>query len=130
MNNIFYIEGESKGVLGDQYTPEKDGKFNITNIIFENNLFLRSENWPVEVPIKDTFPLIGDPEFSNENGMSIIDYIPKNKELIMNKGNQIVMISNDQVGLTIGLKVTHDILGNKITGNPDLGAIELSTGDN
>ena len=24
-NNIFYIKGESKGVLGDQYKPEKAG---------------------------------------------------------------------------------------------------------
>ena len=37
------------------------------------------------------------------------------------------LISFDFNGLILGLKVTHDILGQQITGNPDMGAIEQKT---
>jgi hypothetical protein len=45
-NYIFYIEGESKTVLGDQYQPQKDDASDLKNIVFKNNLFLKAENWP------------------------------------------------------------------------------------
>jgi len=126
MNNIFYIQGESAGVLGDQYNPEKEGVANITNVLFENNLFLKN-NWPENIPIKDIAPIIGNPEFVNVGGMNIEDYRPKNTTLIRNKGKEIKQIPNDDIGLKIDLKVTHDILGNPIKNNPDFGAIEISS---
>ena len=130
MNNIFYIEGKSKGVLGDQYKPDKKGRSNIKNVVFENNLFLNSKNWPSEVLITDRSPLFGNPKFENGGGITIADYIPKNKELIVDKGQKINLIPKDQIGLTIDLRVTHDILGNPINNAPDMGAIEIKKSNN
>jgi len=124
-NNIFYIEGESKAVLGDQYQPQEAGEATIDNVIFKNNLFLKAENWPKDVLIQDEAPVFGNPEFVNAGGKEIKDYIPTNIELIKNKGIEIPTIANDKKGLFIGIKVEKDILGNKIEGLPDMGAIEL-----
>ncbi len=125
MNNIFYIEGESKSVLGDQYKPDTKGVFNMKDIVFKNNLFLNAKNWPIDIPIKDILPIFGNPKFKNNGGLRIQDYIPSNITLIQNKGHEILRIPNDSIGIILGLKVTHDILGNPIVDNPDLGAIEL-----
>ena len=124
-NNIFCIEGESQVVPGDQYVPEKIGSSPIPNCLFKNNLYLSGSNWPKEVLIQDQSPLIGDPEFIAKGGLKLAGYIPKNIQLIKNKGIEIVKIPSDSVGLEIGLHVKTDILGNEISGNPDLGAIEL-----
>lgn len=124
-NNIFYIEGKSKAVLGDQYQPQVEGKAEVKNIIFKNNLFLKTENWPKEVLIQDEAPVFGNPQFVNAGGKEIKDYTPTNIELIKNKGIEIPFIPNDSKGLFIGLKVEKDILGNNIEGNPDMGAIEI-----
>ena len=35
-------------------------------------------------------------------------------------------IENDTIGIRIGLKLNKDILGNKITNMPDIGAIEIN----
>ena len=124
-NNIFYIEGKSKLVLGDQYKPEVAGESLITNIVFKNNLFLKAENWPKEVLIQDEAPIVGDAKFTNKIGSAIEDFIPQNSLLIKNKGIAIMPIPGDKKGLFIGLKVEQDILGNKIIGLPDMGAIEI-----
>jgi len=124
-NNIFYIEGESKLVAGDQYVPEKIGASPITNYLFENNLYLAKSNWPGDVLIQDKSPLIGDPGFQNKGGLKKEDYVPSNTELIKNKGIEINKLKDDLVGLKTGLKVDHDIMGNEISGTPDIGAIEL-----
>ncbi|MFY9150543.1 MAG: right-handed parallel beta-helix repeat-containing protein [Prolixibacteraceae bacterium] len=124
-NNIFCIQGESKLVAGDQYVPDKITSVPIPNVIFENNLYLSESNWPKQVLIQDQKPMIGNPEFRNEGGLKIEDYIPSNAKLLRNKGIEIRKIPNDQIGLKIGLKVEHDILGNKISGTPDMGAIEI-----
>ncbi|MDH3323364.1 MAG: right-handed parallel beta-helix repeat-containing protein [Flavobacteriaceae bacterium] len=124
-NNIFYIEGMSKAVLGDQYQPQVAGKSEVENIIFKNNLFLKAENWPKEVLIQDEAPVYGNPEFINAGGKEILDYTPTNIELVKNKGIEIPTIPKDKKGLFIGLKVDKDILGNNIDGLPDMGAIEL-----
>jgi hypothetical protein len=58
-------------------------------------------------------------------GSKIKDYIPTNHHLIKNKGISIPNIPEDKRGLFIGLNVKKDILGNRIKGLPDLGAIEL-----
>ena len=125
MNNIFYIMGDSKLVQGDQYKPDIPGVSTIKNVVFENNLYLERYSWPKDVLIQDIKPLIGDPEFRNPGGISIQDYYPGNKSLIKDKGIEINRIPSDSIGLFIGLKVKYDILGNKIRGLPDLGAIEL-----
>ncbi len=124
-NNIFYIEGESLAVKGDQYKPETEGESRVENIVFQNNLYLKKGNWPVEVLIQDEKPIFGNPEFVNTRGIELKDYIPKNVDLIKNKGIRIEPLSNDSIGLFIDLSVDRDILGNEITGLPDLGAIEI-----
>ncbi|MBK3516160.1 right-handed parallel beta-helix repeat-containing protein [Carboxylicivirga marina] len=124
-NNIFYIEGSSKLVLGDQYKPEVAGESLVKNIVFKNNLFLNANNWPKEVLIQDEAPVIGDAQFAKVGGSTVEDYIPQNISLIKDKGIPIPNIPGDDKGLYIGLKVTSDILGNKINGLPDMGAIEI-----
>jgi hypothetical protein len=125
-NNIFYIEGESQLVPGDQYVPDKIGNTAIKNVVFENNLYLKKSNWPKEVLIQDKNPMVGNPGFSSIGGLNIKDYIPVNSQLIKNKGIEIMRLPDDSYGLTVGLRAETDILGNKITGMPDMGAIELS----
>lgn len=124
-NNIFYIQGESKLVLGDQYTPEKAGESQIKNVVFKNNLYLNVSNWPSDVLIQDTKMIFGNPEFSKIGGLDLKNYIPGNAKLISNKGIPITQIPGDDIGLKIGLNVKEDILGNPISGLPDMGAIEL-----
>lgn len=124
-NNIFYIEGDSKAVTGDQYKPENSGASQIKNIFFKNNLYLKTNNWPEEVWIQDENQIIGDPLFKMKGGTNIEDYYPQNFKLIGNKGINIPFLENDAIGIKIGLDVAFDILGNPIKGHPDLGAIEL-----
>lgn len=122
-NNIFCLEGESKAVLGDQYKPDKKTGEIAKNVIFKNNLFLNENNWPKEMGIKDLDPIIGNPEFANAGGLEIKDYIPKNLQIILQKGIEIPLLPNDPTGLMQSLKLENDILGNPIKGNPSLGAI-------
>lgn len=124
-NNIFYIEGASRQVKGDQYVPENSGVSQLKHVFFENNLFLRANNWPAESWLQDRKPLIGDPDFRNKGGKAILDYLPLNKLLVKDKGIRIPKIPNDSIGLSIGLHPRYDILGNSIENQPDLGAIEL-----
>lgn len=123
-NNIFYLEGPSKAVLGDQYKPDKLTGDLAKNVFFKNNLFLKKDNWPQEIGIKDIAPIIGNPEFAKKGGLEAKDYIPENLKLILNKGIQISLLPNDSVGLLQSLEPKKDILGNTIQGNPSLGAIE------
>ncbi len=125
VNNIFCIEGDSKLVAGDQYVPDKITSASIPNVIFENNLYLSTSNWPKEVLIQDQMPVIGNPQFKFKGSTKIKDYVPTNAQLIKNKGLEIRKLPEDIVGLKIGLKLEHDILGNKISGTPDIGAIEI-----
>jgi len=124
-NNIFYIEGESKLVLGDQYKPEEAGESLIDNVMFKNNLFLNESNWPKNAPIQDECPTFGDPEFNNVSGKNATDFKPQQIELIKDKGIQINSLPGDKKGLFKGTRLKHDILGNTIKGLPDMGAIEL-----
>ena len=124
-NNIFYFEGETAMVLGDQYKPDPGGNGTIENVFFENNLFLEN-NWPNEVLIQPTNSIIGDPLFQNLGGKNIVDYYPNNIDLIKDKGVRIKNIINDSIGIRIGLEIERDILGNKIVNLPDIGAIEIN----
>jgi hypothetical protein len=124
-NNIFHIEGDSKFVGGDQLKAESINQVDINNCFFENNLFLKKNSWPKDVIIQDDKPIYGDAKFANKGGFKLEDYIPTNTLLIKNKGIEINKINNDSIGLFIGLKAEYDILGNKIIGKPDMGAIEV-----
>lgn len=124
-NNIFYIEGESQAVLGDQYNPEKAGGGDVEPFIFENNLFLKSSSWPEAVLIQPHDVREADPQFFQKGGLNITDYLPLNTNLIKDQGMEIKALSQDSIGLSIGLNVQYDILGNEIKGKPDLGAIEV-----
>jgi len=126
VNNIFVIEGNSSEVQGDQYVPDQKGDLPVKRVIFENNLYLKNDNWPESVLIQDNSPVYGNPEFVRTGGLNIRDYIPQNIALIRDKGIEIPKIPGDTIGLTLGLNVEKDILGNKITGKPDMGAIEIN----
>jgi len=123
-NNIFYLEGESKTVLGDQYQPQKKGGWNLKNVVFENNLFLDESCWPTDAFLQDENPFFGDPGFNNTGGEDVLDYIPSNVELIRDRGS--IIQSLDKKGHELpSLNPEFDILGHKIQGKPDLGAIEI-----
>lgn len=124
-NNIFHIEGDSKFVAGDQLNAESLNDKDIENCFFENNLYLKKSNWPKDAIIQDDKPIYGDAKFTYKGSFKSEDYIPTNTALIKDRGIEIKKITNDNIGLTIGLKAEFDILGNKIIGKPDIGAIEI-----
>ncbi|MBB3699848.1 right-handed parallel beta-helix repeat-containing protein [Flammeovirga yaeyamensis] len=124
-NNIFCFEESGKQVLGDQYKPEVAGEVLVENIIFKNNLYLKAENWPIETPIQDEAPIIGNPRFKNNEGKTINDFVPKNRNLVKGRAIQIKAIPEDKKGLYLGFEMEKDILGRSIIGTADLGAIQL-----
>jgi hypothetical protein len=124
-NNIFHIEGNAKMVKGDQYNPEKEGNWEVSDVFFKNNLFLSNTSWPKESTLQDEKPFFGDADFINKKGFYPKDFTPRNKELIQNKGVHIKKLKNDSIGILFGISLKKDILGNDIKGLPDLGAIEI-----
>lgn len=124
-NNIFHLEGDSALVSGDQNRAERIAAVSGGALLFSNNLFLRSENWPATATIRDAQPIYGDPAFSRPGGLEPSDYIPGNADLVRDRGLVIEPLADDAIGLSVGLAVTHDLLGRPIVGRPDLGAIEL-----
>lgn len=125
-NNIFYIEGETEWVPGDQYRPDKEGSEEMRHVVFKNNLYLGRYSWPGNAPVQDQLPIIGDPGFNSIIKYAAEGYIPANITLIKDAGMEILPIPSDTIGLRTGLKVEVDILGNPVTGPPDLGAIEVN----
>lgn len=95
--------------------------------MFENNLYLRADNWPTQSLIQDRSPMVGDPQFGKAGGYQPQDYIPQNIALIKDKGISIRQLPHDQVGLIGGLQVETDILGTRIDARPDIGAIEVKS---
>jgi len=123
-NNIFCIEGNAVTAPDPKYNPAKADKTPAErNILVKNNLFLHKESWPAD-NIQDSRPIFGDPGFAKNGGMEVKDYIPSNKALV-NQGIEIEKIPGDSIGLTIGLRVERDILGNPIKGKPSIGAIQV-----
>ncbi len=125
-NNIFYIEGDSKIVKDDQSGWVKTLEKKLDSLVFRNNLYLRAENWPVEIPVQDENPFIGDPGFAAKGGLNIADYLPGNKELVQNKGIKIPFVPGDVFGLVQGLALDKDIAGNPVDEIPDIGALEVN----
>lgn len=124
-NNIFCFKN-SKSVMGDQFNPEKKVKgLKAEHIEFKNNLFLSAQTWNKGIPVQPSDFIYGNPDFANLGGCAIEDYIPRNVELIKNKGIHIDQLPTDTAGVWMGLNMHYDILGKKIDGKPDLGAVEL-----
>lgn len=123
-NNIFCLTNPAKLVLGDQYKPDTQTHQPIKNVFFQNNLFLDASTWPKETSLQDTNPIFGNPEFSHPGGMNIQDYLPKNLDLIKNKGIKISGLAGDDFGANYRTDMSTDILGHPIKGKPSLGAIE------
>lgn len=86
---------------------------------------MKVANWPQDVLIQDKTPQYGSPDFKNHGGDSLCDYVPQNKSLIRNKGIRIPVLPGDSVGLVSGLNVEKDIMGRRIKGKPDMGAVEF-----
>jgi hypothetical protein len=128
-NNIFCLEGDSQQVAGDQTRRDLLAAAALPNVVFRNNLFLKPENWPAALPIRDAAPLVGDPQFTGRGGLKLEDYIPRVPQVVKDRGVKIERLPNDAVGLKVGLAVERDILGRPIVGAPDLGAIELPDTD-
>ncbi len=124
-NNIFHFENDASVVKGDQYNPAKESDWEVEHVVFHNNLFTQKSSWPSIIPIYDTLASFGNPDFSNQLGIKIKDFVPLNKALIKNRGTQVEKLPNDSIGLIYGLAVKHDILGNPIINTPDIGAIEI-----
>lgn len=118
-NNIFYIEGDTVDDTTGTWTQES-----IDRVVWENNLYQKTDLLPETLQIKDAGPMIGDPGFANEGGVTPEDYVAYFFENIKDKGIPIEKIPGDSVGLRIGLEVTEDFFGNPIVGLPDLGAVE------
>ena len=89
-----------------------DGQ-SISNVVFTNNLYQNEGILPGSLPITDSDPLIGDPEFQSPGGLEPADYIPTNGSVIKDKGIEIQKIPEDGTGLTIGLEVKQDLLNTK-----------------
>ncbi len=124
-NNIFYLEGASALVGGDQNRAEHLPAAAIEPLVFSHNLFLREDNWPIAAPVRDAQPLFGDPGFARAGGLEPADYVPSNAGLVRDRGMELHPLPGDPAGLAGGLAVTHDLLGRPIVGRPDLGAIEV-----
>ena len=123
-NNIFYLEGKSRHDHRKPFLPENGP---VPDVVCKNNLFLKADNWPDKelVMFTDEAPFYGDPQFKNKGGLNISDYIPQNVELIKDRGMEINYIPGDSIGLLGGFKVDKDILGNIVSGKPDMGAFEI-----
>ncbi len=67
---------------------------------------------PESLIITDIATVIGDPRFVNTGGLNPEDYIPSNAAVVKNRGIEIQKIPDNKIGITIGLKVDVDFLGN------------------
>ena len=124
-NNIFYIQGETLDVSGDQSESRNIRKVENPVYLVNHNLVASASVFPDGVPFESLHEIIGDPMFAHPGGHKLEDYIPANRALLRDAGMQIEKLPGDEIGLKIGLAVDHDILGNPIVGAPDIGAIEL-----
>jgi len=128
-NNIFYLEGpistsikswKANGSWINSYDQTM-----IDTVVWENNIYENSDSQPLHFPFGDSAPIITDPLFVNTGGLTTADYIPQAHSQISDQGVTINNIPGDPLGLLIGLTVTEDIAGSAISGQVDLGAIEL-----
>ena len=124
-NNIFCVVGPSTQVAGDQFQSDRLATRPIERAVMTHNLFLRADTWPKNLGFTDAAPITGDPQFKKPGGDQPADYTPQAVALIKDRGIPLSALPGDPIGLTVGLQVTTDLLGQPIVGQPDLGAIEL-----
>jgi hypothetical protein len=124
VNNIFHLMGGSKRVEEDQKKYKDSSSVVPDRVVFRNNLFFSKDAWPANIAIQDSDPLYGDAGFKNPGGMSPLDYIPTNKDL-MRKGMPVAALPGDAFTLPGGLRMAYDILGMPIEGRPSMGAIQV-----
>ena len=124
VNNVFHLMGGSKRVEEDQKKYKDSSSVVPDRVVFLNNLFFSKDAWPANIAIQDSDPLYGDAGFKNPGGMSPLDYIPTNKDL-MRKGMPVAALPGDAFTLPGGLRMSHDILGMPIEGRPSMGAIQV-----
>lgn len=123
-NNIFYLKGGAQSVLGDQYKPDVKIDKPLENVVFQNNVFLNPGSWPGDMVLKDIAPRFGNPDFANEGGDKIEDYIPKNSKLLKRKGVKVGFLPGDPAGLYQPMHPGKDILGNRVKQKTSIGAIK------
>ena len=121
-NNIFYITGKTHTtVRNGSIVPGEMPQ----NVVFVNNLYKKAGTLPDDFPVQDSVPIFGDPGFANPGGYAAEDYIPSNVLVVKDKGIVVSKLPGDNIGLKNGLKVEKDFFGNEITGDPDIGAVEM-----
>jgi hypothetical protein len=123
-NNIFHLLGPTEHVGGDQKKYKKNDSA-ATGIIFANNLYVREGLIPPGFVSKEEDAIVGDVCFTNPGGARPEDYVPLNRELIVDRGMVVQPLPEDEIGLSVGLEVTEDFFGNPVQGRPDIGAVEL-----
>jgi hypothetical protein len=124
-NNLFYLQGESLDVLGDQDKRSLKTIGMIPRTLVTHNLFRPSGGIPNGIPFESIDQINGDPDYVGRGEAIPELYIPRNTSLVANQGIEIHPLGGDEIGLTIGLKVSHDFFGNPIQGKPDIGAVEI-----
>lgn len=127
-NNIFHIEGDTANVYTNWEDSQEPQGAVPQNYVWKNNLYLKSDALPGDLPVTDSQPLVGDSAFFEAGSFAAEGYIPTAIEMVENRGIPIVKLDGDAIGLRIGLAVTEDYLGNPIVGLPDLGAFEVDPG--
>lgn len=125
-NNIFHIMGTTRDVLGDQDWRKDEIVDRIKRADVRNNIVLHADLLPGSLPFESDGQLVGDVRFANPGGLEAADYVPHNQELVRDRGISIAHLPGDERGLWLGLAVETDFLGNRVTGQPDMGAIELT----
>lgn len=130
-NNIFCILGPTKRASDEEGRNQPPPDAALKNIFIQNNLYMRADTLPPDLPLQDgkplvdTSPIVADPRFKNPGGFDPADYIPANREAVKDRGIRIEALPGDDVGLFLGLDVKEDFFGNPISGLPDMGAIEI-----
>jgi hypothetical protein len=116
-NNVIYVAGESEA-LSSGGRP--------SGVIFDNNLVFENKvpQEPFNVFINNW---AADPQFVNPGGLDPADYVPLNRDQVLDRGIQLYRIPGDPDGVSGGFEVEADFLGNPIVGPPDMGAIEVAS---
>ena len=126
VNNIFHILGRTENVAGDQGRLDEAVARNIPRGVVRNNLVIREDLFPADLPFGIADQIVGDADFRHPGGLNPLDYLPRNTGLVAGQGIPVEKLPGDKRGLMPGLAVEYDFLGNRIVGAPDLGAIQVS----
>lgn len=124
-NNIFHISGETVNVLGDQDWRKDEIVDRIPRAHVRNNVVTRPDLFPESLPFESLEQIVGDARFRQPGGTLAEDYIPRNHELVRDRGIRVGALPGDPDGLMTGFDVETDFFGNPIDGRPDIGAIAI-----